>query len=140
MRTKSSPTVKPRGKRPVTAKRAATPRVARPRPARVGTPTRARKPALAKAPPVMLLRLYIAGTSLRSTRAIQNARKLCDEHLAGRYQLEVIDIFQQPALAKDHQILAVPTLIRALPMPLRRFIGDLSEQEVVLFGLDLKQK
>ncbi|MEJ7604361.1 MAG: circadian clock KaiB family protein, partial [Kofleriaceae bacterium] len=59
----------------------------------------------------MLLRLYIAGTSLHSTRAIQNARKLCDEHLSGRYQLEVIDIFQQPALAKDHQILAVPTLI-----------------------------
>ena len=88
----------------------------------------------------MLLRLYIAGTSIRSTRAIQNARRMCDEHLAGRYQLEVIDIFQQPALAKDHQILAVPTLIRALPVPLRRFIGDLSEQDVVLIGLDLKAK
>ena len=91
-----------------------------------------------KRPATMLLRLYIAGTSVRSTRAIQNARKICDEHLAGRYRLEVIDILQQPALAKDHQILAVPTLIRALPVPLRRFIGDLSEQEVVLFGLDLK--
>ncbi|MBA3500408.1 MAG: hypothetical protein H0T65_08545 [Deltaproteobacteria bacterium] len=101
---------------------------------------RARKRVGPKPPPSMLLRLYIAGTSVRSTRAIQNARKLCDEHLAGRYQLEVIDIFQQPALAKDHQILAVPTLIRALPVPLRRFIGDLSQQDVVLFGLDLKQK
>lgn len=99
-----------------------------------------RKSASAKLPTSMLLRLYIAGTSARSTRAIQNARKLCDEHLAGRYQLEVIDIFQQPALAKDHQILAVPTLIRALPVPLRRFIGDLSQQDVVLFGLDLKHK
>lgn len=99
----------------------------------------ARKPS-PKPPAPMLLRLYIAGTSARSTRAIQNARRMCDEHLAGRYQLEVIDIFQNPALAKDHQILAVPTLIRALPIPLRRFIGDLSDQDVVLIGLDLKAK
>jgi circadian clock protein KaiB len=99
----------------------------------------ARKPS-PKPPAPMLLRLYIAGTSIRSTRAIQNARKMCDEHLSGRYQLEVIDIFQHPALAKDHQILAVPTLIRALPIPLRRFIGDLSDQDVVLVGLDLKAK
>lgn len=108
------------------------------RPASPAAATRARRGKAT--PPRMLLRLYIAGTSVRSTRAIQNARKLCDEHLAGRYELEVIDIFQQPSLAKDHQILAVPTLIRALPVPLRRFIGDLSEQEVVLFGLDLKAK
>ena len=101
---------------------------------------RARKPASAKPSATMLLRLYIAGTSVRSTRAIQNARRMCEEHLAGRYQLEVIDILQQPSLAKDHQILAVPTLIRTLPVPLRRFIGDLSMQDVVLFGLDLKQK
>ena len=100
---------------------------------------RARKAAPAKAPAAMVLRLYIAGTTARSTRAILNARKICDEHLAGRYQLEVIDILQQPALARDHKIVAVPTLIRALPVPLRRIIGDLSEQDVVLFGLDLKK-
>ncbi len=103
-------------------------------------PTRSKvaKRTRAKPSTSMLLRLYIAGTSVRSTRAIQNARKICDEHLAGRYQLEVIDILQEPALARDHKILAVPTLIRALPVPLRRFIGDLSEQDVVVFGLDLK--
>ena len=102
--------------------------------------SRARKSAGKKPPPRMLLRLYIAGTSERSTQAIQNARRICDEHLAGRYQLEVIDLFQQPALAKDHKILAVPTLIRALPIPLRRFIGDLSEEDVVIIGLDLQAK
>ena len=124
MARKSPPPSKPRGGRATAAK----PKAAK----------RARSSARAKPPATMLLRLYIAGTSVRSTRAIQNARKICDEHLPGRYQLEVIDILQQPALAKDHQILAVPTLIRALPIPLRRFIGDLSQQEVVLFGLDLK--
>lgn len=126
MPSKSPRAVKPPARRPGAAKPAAA--------------TRAKKTASIKPPGPMLLRLYIAGTSIRSTRAIQNARKICDEYLEGRYQLEVIDIFQQPALARDHQILAVPTLIRALPVPLRRFIGDLSQQEVVLFGLDLKQK
>jgi circadian clock protein KaiB len=87
-----------------------------------------------------ILRLYVAGTSPRSMRAIQNAREICDVHLEGRYDLEVVDIFQQPALAKDDQILAVPTLIKKLPAPLRRFIGDLSDRNVVLVGLDLKQK
>ncbi len=119
------------------ARRSAKPRARSSAPARPKAAKRART-ASAKPPTTMLLRLYIAGMSVRSTRAIQNARKICDEHLPGRYQLEVIDILQQPALAKDHQILAVPTLIRALPIPLRRFIGDLSQQEVVLFGLDLK--
>ena len=140
MREKSRPTPGPRARtravKPAAAPRKAAPRKAAPRKAA----PRARKPAKAAPPVKMLLRLYIAGTSIRSTRAIQNARRMCDEHLAGRYQLEVIDIFQQPALAKDHQILAVPTLIRALPVPLRRFIGDLSEQDVVLIGLDLKAK
>ena len=87
-----------------------------------------------------VLRLYIAGTSERSTEAIQNAKHVCEEHLAGRYDLEVIDIFQQPALARDDQILAVPTLIKKLPSPLRRFIGDLSNRDVILFGLDLKRR
>jgi len=88
----------------------------------------------------LVLRLYIAGTSARSMRAIENAKQICDEHLEGRYQLEVIDIFQQPKLAKDDQILAVPTLIKRLPLPLRRFIGDLSERDVVLVGLDVKAR
>jgi circadian clock protein KaiB len=88
----------------------------------------------------MLLRLYVAGTSPRSLRAIQNAKSICDENLAGLYELEVIDIFQQPSLAKDDQILAVPTLIKKLPAPLRRFIGDLSDRKVVLVGLDLKRR
>jgi circadian clock protein KaiB len=87
-----------------------------------------------------VLRLYIAGTSSRSLRAIQNARQICDEYLQDRYTLEVIDIFQQPALAKDDQIIAVPTLIKKLPAPLRRFIGDLSDRNVLIVGLDLKRK
>ena len=138
MAAKSPRTVKPRARRPRVAKPAAKPRARSSAPARSKAAKRARKPASAKPPATMLLRLYIAGMSARSTRAIQNARKICDEHLLGRYQLEVIDILQQPALARDHQILAVPTLVRALPVPLRRFIGDLSQQEVVIFGLDLK--
>lgn len=87
----------------------------------------------------MVLRLYVAGSSARSTRAVQNARDICEEFLEGRYTLEVIDVFQRPTLAKDDQIVAVPTLIKKLPAPLRRFIGDLSDREVVLIGLDLKR-
>lgn len=71
-------------------------------------------------------------------RAIQNAKQICDEHLAGAYELDVVDVFQQPKLAKDDQILAIPTLIKKLPLPLRKFIGDLSDRDVVLVGLDLK--
>jgi len=88
----------------------------------------------------MVLRLYVAGTSPKSLRAIQNAKEICDEYLAGRYELQIVDIFQQPTLAKDDQILAVPTLIKKLPAPLRRFIGDLSDRKVVLVGLDLKTR
>lgn len=95
--------------------------------------------ALAKREQKFLLRLYVAGASPRSLRAIVNAREICDEHLKGRYELEIIDILQQPALAKNDQILAVPTLIKRLPSPLRRFIGDLSDRKVVLIGLDLKR-
>jgi circadian clock protein KaiB len=87
-----------------------------------------------------VLRLYIAGSSQRSMRAIENAKQICEEHLAGSYDLDVIDILQRPALAKDDQILAVPTLIKKLPLPLRRFIGDLSDRDVVLIGLDVKRK
>jgi circadian clock protein KaiB len=87
-----------------------------------------------------VLRLYVAGSSARSTTAIENAKQICEDYLDGRYDLQIIDIFQQPTLAKDDQILAVPTLIRKLPAPLRRFIGDLSNRNVVLVGLDLKKK
>ena len=97
---------------------------------------RAAKPTSTK----LTLRLYIAGSSDRSTRAIQNAKEILEEHLAGSYELDVIDIFKQPTLAKDDQILAVPTLIKKLPLPLRRFIGDLSNRDVVLVGLDIKRK
>ncbi len=86
-----------------------------------------------------LLRLYVTGVTPASRRAIENARALCQQHLSGRYQLEVYDIYQMPALAKDHQIIAAPTLVKVLPVPLRRFVGDLSRSEKVLFGLDLRE-
>jgi circadian clock protein KaiB len=84
-----------------------------------------------------VLRLYVAGTTPQSTRAILNARKLTEGYLAGRYKLEVIDIYQMPTLARDEQIVAVPTLVRRLPLPMRKLVGDLSNSERVLIGLDL---
>ena len=86
-----------------------------------------------------LLRLYVTGTTAGSTRAIQQVRRVCDEHLEGRYDLEVIDIYQLPALAKNDQIIATPTLIKVLPAPLRRLIGDLSNLDRVLFGMDIRE-
>lgn len=85
-----------------------------------------------------LLRLYVTGTTPRSVRAISNIKKICEEHLTGKYDLEVIDLYQRPALAKGEQIIAAPTLIRQLPEPLRRIIGDMSDTERVLVGLDIK--
>jgi circadian clock protein KaiB len=84
-----------------------------------------------------ILRLYIAGTTARSTRAVANIRDICERNLGGRYALEVIDIYQKPALAKGEQIIAAPTLVKQLPLPLRRFIGDLSDTERILVGMDL---
>ena len=86
------------------------------------------------------LRLYVTGSTLRSTRAIASIKAICEEHLAGRYDLEVIDIYQQPTLAQGEQIIATPTLIKKLPQPLRRLIGDLSDEDRVLLGLDLRRK
>ena len=86
-----------------------------------------------------VLRLYVTGMTARSTRAVENVRKICEAHLHGRYDLEVIDIYQQPTLAKGEQIIAAPTLIKKLPLPLRRVIGDLSSTERVLVGLDLRR-
>jgi circadian clock protein KaiB len=87
-----------------------------------------------------VLRLYVAGSTPKSMRAIQNIKNICKEHLHERCDLEVIDIYQQPTLAKGEQIIAAPTLIKKLPLPLRRFIGDLADQERILVGLDLKPK
>jgi len=87
-----------------------------------------------------VLRLYIAGVTPKSTRAIMNVRKICEEHLKGRYELEVIDIYQQPTLAKGEQIIAAPTLLKKLPLPLRKFIGDMSDTKKILVGLDLRPK
>ena len=84
-----------------------------------------------------ILRLYVTGASARSARAILNIKTICEEHLAGRYVLEVIDVCQQPGRAKGEQIIAAPTLIKHLPLPLRRFIGDMSRKEKILLGLDL---
>jgi len=87
-----------------------------------------------------VLRLYVTGMTERSTQAFANIKAICEEHLHGRYELEVIDIYQNPHLAKDGQIVAAPTLVKALPLPLRRLIGDLSNQERLLAGLSLQPK
>ncbi len=84
-----------------------------------------------------VLRLYITGSTPRSIRALSNIRRICNEHLAGHYDLEVIDIAEHPTLAEGEQIIAAPTLIKHLPLPLRRFIGDMSQTESILLGLDL---
>jgi circadian clock protein KaiB len=86
------------------------------------------------------LRLYIIGSSPQSMRAINNIKSICEVHLQGRYDLEVIDLYQQPQLAMGEQIIASPTLIKKLPLPLRRIIGDMSNQERVLVGLDLRPR
>ena len=85
-----------------------------------------------------VLRLYVVGATAGSQRAISNLREICESELAGRYELEVIDIYQQPALGVGEQIVAVPTLIKELPLPVRRLVGDLSDRERVLLGLDLR--
>ena len=86
------------------------------------------------------LRLYVAGQTARAARAYINLQKLCDEHLPGRYNIEVIDLLKNPKLARGDQIIAVPTLVRKLPVPVRKIIGDLSDTERVLVGLDLRPK
>jgi circadian clock protein KaiB len=87
-----------------------------------------------------VLRLYVAGMSPRSVRAIENIRKICEENLKGRYELDIVDVYQQPEYAKKEQLLAAPTLIKKLPLPLRRLIGDMSNKERILIGLDLVPK
>ncbi|MDD1759341.1 MAG: circadian clock protein KaiB [Methanothrix sp.] len=85
-----------------------------------------------------ILRLYVAGQTRKSLTAFANLKKICEEHLRGRYRIEVIDLLENPQLAKGDQILAIPTLVRQLPPPLKKIIGDLSNTEKVLVGLDLR--
>ena len=106
--------------------------------------SRAKRSQLEHAPPSPapaltqhVLRLYVAGCTVRTAQAVANLKAICEEHLNGCYQLDVVDIYQQPALAKRDQVIAVPTLIRQLPKPLRRIVGDMSRRERVLVGLDL---
>src|SRR5687768_11301943 len=84
------------------------------------------------------LRLYIAGDSPKSRTAVTNLRKLCDQHLAGRHTIEIVDLLKNPGLAKAHQIVAIPTLIRELPEPIKRVIGDLSDADKALVTLDVR--
>lgn len=87
-----------------------------------------------------VLRLYVTGMTPKSLNAIENIKKICEENLKGRYELEVIDVYQQAECAKKEEIIAAPTLIKKLPLPLRRFIGDMSNKERILVGLDLVSK
>ena len=87
-----------------------------------------------------ILRLYTAGETARSAAALQNLEAICEKHLAGRYRIEVVDLVKHPQLARGDQIVAVPTLVRRLPPPMKRIIGDLSNQDSVLVGLDLRSR
>lgn len=88
---------------------------------------------------VWQLRLYVAGQTPKCLTALANLKRICDEHMPGQYQLEIIDLLENPRLAREDNILAIPTLVRKLPTPLRKIIGDLSDQDRVLLGLDVKQ-
>jgi circadian clock protein KaiB len=110
-------------------------KAARGKTANVGkTATRRRKPG------EWILRLYVAGLSGRSASALSNLEAVCEEHLAGRYRIEVVDLMKQPQLARGDQIVALPTLVRRLPPPMKKIIGDLSDQERLLVGLELKPR
>ena len=106
---------------------------ARPAVARKQAPASRRKRAAKH-----VLRLYVTGVTGKSVRAIENVRRICDEHLKGRYELEVIDLYKNLPLARGDQIIAAPTLIKRLPLPLRRLIGDMSDEARVLVGLDVR--
>jgi circadian clock protein KaiB len=106
------------------------------KPARPSSATEVFEQSLRK--PGYVLRLYVSGTTPKSLRAIMNVKKICEENLKDRYDLQVIDIYQQPVLAKGEQIIAAPTLIKKLPLPLRKLIGDMSNVDRVLLGLDLR--
>jgi len=104
------------------------------------TAKRARRPGRRKSAAPHVLRLYVTGVTGKSVRAIQNVRRICEEHLAGKYELEVVDLYKNLPLARGDQIIAAPTLIKRLPLPLRRLIGDMSDEARVLVGLDIRPK
>jgi circadian clock protein KaiB len=105
------------------------------------SPSRVSRPALRrKIPRRYTLKLYVAGMNQRSTEAITMITEVCEEYLKGRYELAIIDIYQQPSLARGEQIIAAPTLIKKLPLPLRRLIGNMTDLDKVLLGLDLRPK
>jgi len=99
---------------------------------------RSRKPLASKK--MYRLRLYVTGQTPRSASSLQNLKDVCDEYLSGKFELEVIDIYQQPELASAAQIIAAPTLIKMLPLPLRKLVGDLSNRKQVMIGLDIKDE
>jgi len=94
---------------------------------------------VAGTPEIYELRLYLAGHSPKSVRAVENLRRTCEEHLAGRYRIELVDLLENPHLARGDEIIAVPTLVRKLPEPVRKIIGDLSDTEKLLVGLQLRR-
>jgi circadian clock protein KaiB len=98
------------------------------------------RPKRARPEKAWLLRLYVAGQSARSAAALRNLEAICEQHLAGRYEIEVIDLLLQPQLARGDQIVTLPTLVRRLPPPMKKIIGDLSNEERVLVGLDLRSR
>jgi circadian clock protein KaiB len=100
--------------------------------------TKALRAAKLEVDPEYLLRLFVSGFTPRSQRAIDNLKNICERHLAGRYRIEVIDLYQSPGLAHDEQIIATPTLLKVRPFPARRVIGDLSQVDRVLHGLDIQ--
>jgi circadian clock protein KaiB len=109
----------------------------------VSTPVGGHAPstsAVGESEPIFELRLYVAGQSPKSARAVDNLRHICEVHLAGKYRIELIDLLENPKLARGDEIVAVPTLVRKLPEPIRKIIGDLSDTEQVLIGLQLRPR
>jgi circadian clock protein KaiB len=105
---------------------------------KAAAPTKAKKVKTDKTEEIWNLRLYVAGQTSKSITAFANLKKICDEHLAGKYNIEVIDLLKNPQLAKGDQIIALPTLVRKLPEPIKKIIGDLANTERVLVGLDIR--
>ena len=102
------------------------------------TSTVKKKPAKANPADVWILKLYVAGQTKKSITAFANLKKICDEHLAGKYSIEIVDLLKNPTLAQGDQILAIPTLVRQLPPPVKKLIGDLANTARVMVGLDIK--
>lgn len=107
---------------------------------RVPAPRVSRAARGKKSPQRYVLKLYVAGLNPKSSEAIRRITQICEEHLKGRYELSIIDVYQQPSMARGDQIIAAPTLIRKFPLPLRRLIGSMADMDTVLVGLDLRPK